>query len=146
MRSDRTHRSLELPVPPDEAWDLLADDDARDQWFGGTSQLDVAPGGHGVFTDPGGARRTAVVEEARPGHRLAWTWSDDDEPGAPSRVEFDLSPTPSGTRIDVTETSLSARASAARPAAVTKLATWRGPLLDLELRCLLRTAVTATAR
>ena len=130
------HRSVEVEATPDEVWELLVDDDERGGWFGGETALDAVPGGSGWFTDPDGTRRAAVVEESTPGRRLAWTWWPDDDSGDGSgdcsRVDIDLTPTPGGTHISVTETPLVPTTQASIATSAT------GPLLDLEFRILAR--------
>lgn len=139
-------RDIEVHNPPEEVWEVLVDDDERGAWFGGRTRLDPSPGGRGWFEDTDGNRRSANVDEAEPGRRLAWTWwpdpasdgePDTDHPGGASRVQIDLTPLPGGTRISVTETPLTpmARASALTGA--------RGPLVDLELRLLLTSRQSA---
>ena len=139
--TDSVHRSVEIATDPGDTWELLVDDDERAAWFGGDTTLDPTPGGAGHFTDPDGTRRTAVVESVEPERRLSWTWWEDDDPTAPSRVDVALTPTPSGTRIDVVESPLVPTASAS---ALTRPA---GSLLDLEFRAILRThALAPTCR
>lgn len=110
-------RSVEVDADPEVVWELVVDDDERSTWFGGESELEIAPGGAGRFTDPDGTRREAVVDDVRPGRRLTWTWwPETGEPaGEPpvdaTTVTIDLSPRPGGSRITVTETVI--RASAA---------------------------------
>lgn len=125
-------RSIEVAATPDEVWELLVDDVERGGWFGGDTELDAVRGGRGWFTDPDGTRRAAVVEEASPGRRLAWTWWPDEESGDRSRVDIDLAPTPDGARVSVTETPLVPTAQACIATSAT------GPMLDLEFRILAR--------
>ncbi len=77
-----------LPVDRETAWELLTDEDARQEWLGDEW-----------------AERDAVVEAADPGRYLAWWW-DDGRHGA--RVEVVLDPVPAGTRITVVETPITA--------------------------------------
>ena len=140
MRDDddaTVQRSVEVGASPDEVWELLVDDHERGGWFGGETELEAVPGGNGWFTDPDGTRRSAVVEEVAPGRRLAWTWWPDDESGDRSRVDIDLTPTPNGSRVSVTETPLVPTAQASIATSAT------GPLLDLELLVLARSHAPA---
>ncbi len=132
----QVRRSVEVELDPAEVWELLVDDDERSSWFGGPSTLEVAPGGEGSFTDPDGTRRQATVGEVDEGRRLSWTWWPEGDDGAPSRVQIDLAPVPGGTTVVVTEVPL---VPVARAALQTSLRS-EVPLLDLELRCLLRAA------
>lgn len=83
-----------LPVDPETAWELLTDEEARQEWLGDEW-----------------AEREAVVEAADPGRYLAWWW-DDGAHGA--RVEVVLDPVPAGTRVTVVETPITAPMAAAR--------------------------------
>lgn len=132
----QVRRSVEVELAPDEVWELVVDDEERSGWFGGPSTLEAAPGGTGSFTDPDGTRRHATVDEVVEGRRLAWTWWPDGDDGAASRVQIDLRPTPGGTAVVVTEAPVVPVARATARSAL------RGgvPLLELELRCLLRAA------
>lgn len=129
-------RSVEVELPPDEVWELVVDDEERSGWFGGPSTLDAAPGGTGSFTDPDGTRRHATVDEVVEGRRLGWTWWPEGDDGGASRVQIDLVPTPGGTTVVVTE------APAAPVSGMSARAALRTgvPVLELELRCLLRAA------
>jgi uncharacterized protein YndB with AHSA1/START domain len=75
-----------LPVDRETAWELLTDEEARQEWLGDEW-----------------AEREAVVEAADPGRYLAWWW-DDGAHGA--RVEVVLDPVPAGTRVTVVETPI----------------------------------------
>ena len=132
-------RSIEVEAEPDAVWELHRRRRRASRWFGGPTTLDPRPGGTGRFVEPGGTHRSARVDEAVPGRRLTWTWTagdpDDhfgDDDGDTTRVEIDLSPCPTGTRVTVTETPVVPGAT------MSALASARGPLLDLELRILLR--------
>lgn len=151
-------RTLDLTAAPDEVWEVLVDDQERAAWFGGPTRLQPAPGGDGWFTDSTGVRRAARVEDIIDERRLSWTWWEDDrgdtDGSSASRVTIDLTPTPSGTRLVVTERPLlplGAQASLhyPRPASpFTKGAPAPGahafdPIFELEHRLLIRAALGA---
>jgi uncharacterized protein YndB with AHSA1/START domain len=74
-------------------------------------ELDVAPGGGGIFRWGDGDTRVATVEEVEEGRRYAFRWATEDG-GDASRVELELEDVEEGTRVVVTETPLTAGASA----------------------------------
>lgn len=140
--TDAVERTIEIEADPDDVWELLVDDDERAAWFGGPTTLDPVPGGAGIFTEPDGTRRQAVVEESEPGRRLSWTWWPESGDDGPSRVDIDLAPVePSrpgaptiGTRVTVVERPaavLAAQATVRRSTATVDLA-------GLELQAMLR--------
>ena len=147
-------RTIDIEADPDDVWELIVDDDERSAWFGGPSTLEPVPGGSGVFTEPDGTRRSAVVEEVEPGRRLRWSWWPDDDPGDAATVDIDLVPvTPErpgapaiGTRVTVTETPLvpTAACSAAKASMTARMTTrMAAPLLGLELAAMARLGAPA---
>jgi uncharacterized protein YndB with AHSA1/START domain len=89
-------RELELPAPPEEAWESVADA----EWLGGEAEIDLVPGG-----DLRIGEREGWVEEVEPGQRLSFWWHLPDEQVA-TRVEISLTETEEGgTLIRVVETS-----------------------------------------
>jgi uncharacterized protein YndB with AHSA1/START domain len=102
-------RTVDLPAEPDEVWEALTDDDARQAWFGDDADLE--------------ALRAARIDDADPGRRLAWTWWPEGNDGDPSTVQITLVPVPGGTRLTVIEAFASA----------TTTARLGSPLVGLEL-------------
>lgn len=96
-------REVVFEAPPDEVWQALTRPERLREWFANEVELDVRPGGAGVFRWDDGSLRHAVVEDVEEERRLAFRWSDDD--GAESRVELALEDSPDGTRLTVTETA-----------------------------------------
>jgi uncharacterized protein YndB with AHSA1/START domain len=92
-------RTIVLPVTRDEAWEALTDPERLREWFANDVELDVRPGGEGVFRWDNGESRRAVVDEVDEGERLVLRWEDD------GRVELELDDAPAGTRVLVRETS-----------------------------------------
>ena len=92
-------RSIVLPVTRDEAWEALTEPERLREWFANDVELDVRPGGEGVFRWENGESRRAVVDEVDEGARLVLRWDDD------GRVELELDDAPAGTRVLVRETS-----------------------------------------
>jgi len=83
-------RRIELDAPASVIWDALTDPGLAAGWLGVTSD------------------RT-LIDETEDEH-LAFTW---DRPEGPSRVDFQIEETDTGTTLTVTETALTASASPA---------------------------------
>lgn len=92
-------RTIVLPVTRDEAWEALTAPERLREWFANDVELDVRPGGAGMFRWDNGESRRAVVDEVAEGERLVLRWEDD------GRVELELDDAPAGTRVLVRETS-----------------------------------------
>jgi uncharacterized protein YndB with AHSA1/START domain len=92
-------RTVVLPVTRNEAWEALTEPERLREWFANDVELDVRPGGEGMFRWDNGESRRAVVDEVAEGERLVLRWEDD------SRVELELDDAPAGTRVLVRETS-----------------------------------------
>jgi len=90
-------REIVLPAEPDEVWSALTEPERLEEWFANDVELDPEPGGEGVFRWDDGEERHAVVEEAIPGRRFAFTWDE-------SHVTIELEEVDEGTRVVVTET------------------------------------------
>jgi uncharacterized protein YndB with AHSA1/START domain len=84
-------KQILLPVPPDEAWDLVAD---LGGWFGADVDGAVELG---EIVRIGGRR--AVIERVDEPSRLRFRWLGED----PSRVDITLDPKPDGTTVHVIE-------------------------------------------
>jgi len=147
MDEARVTRSLELEAPTEEVWRAITDPAMLGDWLESVVELDVCPGGTGLFVEADGALRRACVEEVDPARRLALRWWPEDGSGPESRVELDLEATPAGTRLVVTETVVtSASPSTARQSATASVATaadgrWSVRLLLLGC-CVLRSTVS----
>ena len=94
-------QSTEIDADVDEVWEVITDPDALSRWLGREVDLEVRPGGVGRVIDPDGTVRQVLVTEVDEAARVAWHWWEDD--GPLTSVEITLSPTPSGTRVDVQE-------------------------------------------
>ena len=103
-------RKIVVDAPPEEVWEALTDPSELGEWFANDVELDLRPGGEGVFRWGDGSERRAIVEEVDPERELAfWWWREDDEA---SRVAIQLETVPLGTRVVVTETGPAEWASA----------------------------------
>lgn len=109
---DVIEREVTVPAPPAEVWPALTRSEEISAWFGADAELEVHPGGRGVFRWPDGTERRAVVEEVEPERRLTFRWLPFQRTAAgavvavPStRVEITLEEAPGGTRVRVLEQS-----------------------------------------
>jgi uncharacterized protein YndB with AHSA1/START domain len=107
---DAVEREITLPAPPAEVWPAVTRSDEVSAWFGADAELDVRPGGRGVFRWPDGAERHVVVEEVEPARRLSFRWLPFQRTAGggvvalPStRVEITLDAVAGGTRVRVVE-------------------------------------------
>ena len=117
-RDGVVERTVEVPIPPEELWEALADPAALGDWFEADVELDVRPGGPGRFVLADGQGRRALVHEVEPGRRLSFSWWPDDDGRwrltERTTVTMTLEPVPGGTRLRVVETRAGAvRARAA---------------------------------
>ena len=80
LSSDDSNQSVVIDAEPAEVWEQLVDDEAREAWLDDDRPIDVES-----------------VEDER---RLVWWWAGDE---GLSRVEIELEPCVSGTRVTVTE-------------------------------------------
>lgn len=103
--TDTVHRELEVPSPPSETWEHVLDP----TWLGGEGELPTTPGSEGWVKD-GDVVRYLVVEEVVDEERYVYRWATFAE--APSRVQIELEPSESGSRISITESPIVARALA----------------------------------
>lgn len=92
-------REIVLPVPREEAWEAVTDEERLEEWFANEVELDATPGGEGVFEWENGEVRRAVVVTVEEQERLVLRWDDD------GVVELELTEHPDGTRIHVRETA-----------------------------------------
>jgi len=80
LSKEDSNQSVVIDASPEEVWDAIVDDDTRAEWLEDDRPIDIE-----------------TVEEGR---RLVWWWGGDD---GFSRVEVELVPAVSGTRVVVTE-------------------------------------------
>ncbi|HEV2754055.1 MAG TPA: SRPBCC domain-containing protein [Solirubrobacteraceae bacterium] len=99
---EAVRREVVLPVDRDTAWEEVA---GLTGWVADEVEIDLWPGGEGIFRWADGEERRALVEEVEPGRRLAFSWTGED--GEPSLVELTLDDAPDGaTRLVVLEIPL----------------------------------------
>ena len=92
-------REVVLEAPLEEVWDTLTDPAELAEWFANDVELELEPGGDGIFRWDDGEERRAKVLVAEPGERLVLDWDDQGE------VEFTLEEVEEGTRLLVREST-----------------------------------------
>jgi uncharacterized protein YndB with AHSA1/START domain len=98
-------RELVLPADPDEVWDAVTNEDRLEEWFANEVELDVTPGGDGVFRWESGEVKRAVVERVEDGRLLTMRWWDASAPDETTVVAISVTPVEAGTKVVVTETT-----------------------------------------
>ncbi len=92
-------REIVLEDPVEEVWAALTEPERLEEWFANDVELDVRPGGEGVFRWGDGDERRAIVEEVEPERYLSLRFEDD------GLVELELEQAGGATRLFVTESS-----------------------------------------
>ena len=87
----------DLPASPETVWRAIATPELAALWLGANDMDAEAGAAFTVSGAPGGEAACEVIE-SRPPHHLAVTWRQGD---AESRVAFDLTEIPDGTRLRV---------------------------------------------
>jgi hypothetical protein len=106
----RISRTVDTDLDTDELWQRVADGEAWASWMVDESEVAITPGGGGTVVDDGVEREVRID---RLGDRdLAFRWWPHDRPEQVSTVELVVLPAVGGSRLWVTETYLSASASA----------------------------------
>jgi uncharacterized protein YndB with AHSA1/START domain len=110
-------RDLELDVPPDELWPLVADGDRWADWLAERSDVVVEPARQGIVVDDDGVERQVAIEAVVDGERVRFAWWPTDRPDEGSTVELVVAPLPSSggdrSRLSVIEIYAQASAPAA---------------------------------
>ena len=92
-------REIVFPASPAEVWEALTEPARLEEWFATEVELEVEPGGEGVFRWGDGEERRAVVREVEEAERLVLDWDDG------GSVAIELEPVVDGTRVHVVESS-----------------------------------------
>lgn len=87
----------DLAASPQTVWRAIAEPELAALWLGANDMAAETGSAFTVSGAPGGEAACEVIE-SRPPHHLAVTWR---EGGAESRVDFDLTEIPHGTRLRV---------------------------------------------
>ncbi len=100
--------SIEIEAAPADVFDYLVTESGMTAWMGQDATVDPRPGGGFAVDIAGHAIRGRYLDVERPG-RVVVSWgvagSPDLPPGA-STVEFTLTPTARGTRVDLVHSDL----------------------------------------
>src|SRR5262249_62346084 len=67
-------REVVLPASLEEVWPAVSQSEQISAWFGAVAQLDLRPGGRGVFRWRDGTERSVLLEEVEPPRRLSFRW------------------------------------------------------------------------
>jgi uncharacterized protein YndB with AHSA1/START domain len=111
---DRIEKSIEIHAPVSRVWRALTDHNEFGAWFRVALDAPFAVGeeASGKVLHPGYENLTwrAVIQQIDPEQYFAFTWHPyavdpavDYSEETPTLVEFHLQPTPTGTRLAVTE-------------------------------------------
>jgi len=102
--------SIDIAAPPEIVFAHLVTPEGMVAWLGQHAELDPAPGGT-FAVDIGGTPVRGEYVEVDPPRTVVVTWGvagNDLLPAGSSRVEFRLTPTATGTRLDLTHAGLPA--------------------------------------
>lgn len=101
---DRIERQMTFQAPRDAVWAALTEPEQISKWFGNEAELDLLPGGEGVFRW-GEVEVRVTVEEVNPPSRFSYRWEPSQTPtgGPTTLVEFELEEIPGGTRLSLVE-------------------------------------------
>jgi uncharacterized protein YndB with AHSA1/START domain len=115
MDPDRIERTMTLDVPLGEVWAAITEPDRISKWFGQETELDLRPGGRGVFRWEK-TEVPVVVEEVDPPRKFSYRWepSRPHEGGATTLVEFTLEEADGGTVLHLAESGFTAFPPASR--------------------------------
>lgn len=95
--------SIEIAAPPEAVFDYLTTNEGLNAWLGQHADLDAIPGGRFAVDVAGHPVRGEFVSIERP-HRVVVSWGfagSDDLPAGTSTVEFSLTSTADGSRLDL---------------------------------------------
>ena len=115
MDLDRIERTMTLEVPRDEVWAAITEPDRISGWFGKETELDLRPGGSGVFRWEN-TEVKVVVEEVDPPRKFSYRWEPGQVPvaGTTTLVEFTLEEAGDGTVLHLVESGFAALPPASR--------------------------------
>jgi uncharacterized protein YndB with AHSA1/START domain len=100
--------SIEIEAPPEVVFEHLVEAERMVSWMGQHARLQPVPGGEFAVDINGYLVRGEYLEVDAP-HRVVVSWGmggTEDLPPGSSRVEFTLTPTPTGTRLELVHSRL----------------------------------------
>jgi uncharacterized protein YndB with AHSA1/START domain len=95
--------SIDIAAPPDQVFEHLVTEEGITAWLGARAALEPVPGGRFAVDISGYSARGAYLVVDRP-RRVVISWGfvgHADVPPASTTVSFDLTPTDTGTRLDL---------------------------------------------
>jgi uncharacterized protein YndB with AHSA1/START domain len=104
-------RTVDLPVPPDVAFDLLTDPERLRRWQVVTAYVDLRAGGEYRWTVIPGQVACGTYREVEPGRRVVFGWGwegDGDLPPDTSMVTVTVEPLADGSRVTLVHDGLDA--------------------------------------
>jgi uncharacterized protein YndB with AHSA1/START domain len=102
-------KTVDLPVPPDIAFDLLTDPERLRRWQAVSAYVDLRAGGEYRWTVIPGQVAAGTYREVEPGRRLVlgWGWEgNDDLPPDTSTVTVTVEPVGEGSRVTLVHDGL----------------------------------------
>jgi uncharacterized protein YndB with AHSA1/START domain len=114
---DTIERQMTFELPREVVWEAITDPDQLGRWFGTHAELDLRPGGEGVFTwEELDVSTRVTVEAVEPPARFAYRWkpSGAGDGGPTTLVEFRLEEIAGGTRLTLVESGFAQLAASSR--------------------------------
>lgn len=100
--------SVDIAAPPETVFEYLTTDDGMTAWMGQYADLEPKPGGRFAVSIAGNPVRGEFLH-VEPPNRVVVSWGfagSDDLPAGASTVEFRLTRTGGGTRLDLCHSDL----------------------------------------
>ena len=100
--------SIDIEAPPETVFEYLITNDGMTAWMGQYADLDPTPGGKFAVDIAGHPVRGEYLH-VEPPSRVVMSWGfagSEDLPAGASTVEFRLTPTSGGTRVDLRHSGL----------------------------------------
>lgn len=116
MSPEDVTREIDLTAEPGEVWRSITEPEQLGDWLEADVELDPRPGGTGSFRFADGEVRRALVRDAEPDRRLAFTWwpLTGADVGRATTVTITIEPSGAGSRLRLVESPRArARAHAA---------------------------------
>lgn len=111
MSIDQITQTLDFPFGPERVWRAVTEPEELSKWFGDEIIMEPEVGSEVVFIWEEHGRSTGRIEAYEPIHTFAFRWRAhgiaEDEPLADDNstlVTFTLTPSGTGTRLEVVET------------------------------------------
>ncbi|WP_408898924.1 TIGR03086 family metal-binding protein [Nocardioides sp. R1-1] len=108
-------KTVTLPIPPDEAFDLVTRPERLRRWLGVTARIDLRAGGDWRWTVTPGNVAAGTVHEVEPGRRvvLGWGWGHlPADEGALGTVTITVEPDGDGSSVTLVHDGLDAEQEA----------------------------------